>query len=67
MNDRIKSAKLFGIDKWPRIRLAALRLAMQESSVYPMHRDNRKIAKLKSRFHVGQALAFYSTRPDLFY
>jgi hypothetical protein len=67
MNDRIKSAKLFGIDRWPRIRLAALKLAMQESQVYPGNRDNRKLERIKKRFQVGQAFAFYSTRPDLFW
>ena len=67
MNDRIKSAKMFGIDKWPRIRLAALKLAMQESQVYPGNRDNQKIAKIRARFRIGQAFAFYSIHPNLFW
>lgn len=67
MNDRIKSAKHFGIHKWPRIKLAALKLAMQESQVYPGNRDNRKIERIKKRFGIGMAFAFYTNRPDLFW
>jgi hypothetical protein len=61
----IKAGKHFGIHRWPRLRHAALRLALAESEVIPEHRDAAKIGRILRRFRVAEAFAFYSQHPDL--
>ena len=65
--DRIKAGKAFNLHEWAKIRLAALKLALTESAVYPMHRDEVKIRKLVKRFKLNPAYGFYLNRPDLFW
>lgn len=67
MTDRIKAARYFGIDRWPRLRLAALKLALQEAVLMPGHRDTAKIKRVHRRFRTGAAFAFYTRRPELFW
>lgn len=62
----IKAGKHFGIHRWPRLRHAALRLALAEKyDVIAEHRDATKIARILRRFRVAEAFAFYSQWPDL--
>lgn len=64
-NTEIKAGKHFGIHRWPRLRHAALRLALAENEPIPEHRDAEKIGRIVRRFRVAEAFAFYSQRPDL--
>jgi hypothetical protein len=61
----IKAGKHFGIHRWPRLRHAALRLALAESEVIPERRDTAKIGRKLRRIRVAEALGFYTQRPDL--
>ena len=61
----IRAGKHFGIHQWPKLRHAALRLAMAENELKPEHRDSRKIRRILRRFRVGEAFSFYAQRPDL--
>jgi hypothetical protein len=65
--DAIKAGKHFQIDRWPRLKYAALRLAMAEMQVSAPYRDKGKIHKLSQRFGIGSALAFYAGNPELFW
>jgi len=65
MNERIKAAKHFGLDKWPKIRISALKLAMQESM--PSNPDKAKVERINKRFKTGRALAFYADNQNLFW
>jgi hypothetical protein len=65
MNERIKAAKFFGLDKWPKIRISALKLALQET--LPADPDKAKIARINKRFQTGRALAFYADNQNLFW
>lgn len=67
MNDAIKAGKHFGIDKWSRLKHAALRLAMAKMQVSAPYRDTEKIQAIRQRYQVGAALAFYASRPELFW
>ncbi len=66
MNEAIKAGKHFGIDRWSRLKHAALRLAMAEMQVTAPYRDAEKIKALCQRFNIGAALAFYAGKPELF-
>jgi len=65
MNERIKAAKYFGLDKWPKIRIFALKLAMQE--ILTADPDKAKIERINRRFQTGRALAFYAANQNLFW
>ena len=60
--DRIKAAKFFGIDTWPRLKLAALKLALCLPQCEWTKRD-----RVCARFKVGAAYSYYSEHPDLFW
>lgn len=65
--DAIKAGKHFGIHRWPRLRHAALRLALAENEVIPEHLDAAKIGRILRRFRVAEAFEFYSQRPELWH
>jgi hypothetical protein len=67
MSDVIKAGKHFGIDAWPRLKHAALRLAMAEMQASVPYRDDQKIQAICQRFRIGNALAFYASKPELFW
>ncbi len=67
MNEAIKAGKHFGIDQWSKLKHAALRLAMAEMQVSAPYRDAGKIQAICQRFRIGNALAFYASKPELFW
>ena len=65
MNEKIKSAKHFGLHK-NLLRCAALRLALGEMQCLPHAQDMAKIRRILERFKLHDAFAFYATKPELF-
>jgi hypothetical protein len=66
MNDAIKAGKHFKMDKWTRIRHAALTLALLENQILPEYRDHKRIARICYRFKVAKAYAFFTLHPEMF-
>lgn len=64
--DAIKAGKHWKIDQWPRLKHAALALALQETQPRPEHRDAAKIHRIVTRWNIAGAFAFYSQHPELF-
>lgn len=66
MTDQIKAGKHFGIDKWSKLKHAAMRLVMQEHECLPEYRDQEKINAISERFKLGSPLAYYLHNKDMF-
>ena len=57
----------FRLEKWGALKLAALRLAMEECTQIPAARDDAKLARLKNRWRIGPALEYYAGNPELYW
>ena len=66
-NEKIKTGRHFKIDEWPRIKHAALALALQEIQPCRECWDQKKINKILNRWKIREAFAFYSRQPEDFF
>jgi len=67
MTESIKAAKHFEVEKWSRLKHAAMTLLMQETEMDSSFWDLNLIQKISKRFQLGTAFAFYSRNPKLWY
>lgn len=67
MNEKIKAAKHFQIQNFSNLKRAALRLALGEMQMLEERRDEEKLARICKRFKIGDAFAFYSQNPSLYW
>jgi hypothetical protein len=66
-NEKIKTGRYFKIDEWPRIKHAALALALQEIQPRRECWNQEKISKILNRWKIREAFAFYSKQPEVFF
>ncbi len=66
-DERASAWRYFGIDKWPIIRWAALKLLMWESQKKREYWDEKLIERVSKRFRVGSAFSFYSRNQHLWF
>jgi hypothetical protein len=57
----------FQLEKWGPLKLAALKLAMQECVKTRQARNAAYLQKLRDRWGIGRALEYYADNPELYW